>query len=184
MHRDPSTIERAVHLLSASRYLSASPTSPPTSPGCCLHVRRPTDSPFDRRRPQKANGPKAIKGINPGEDGMGKEIYCRQGGSDADWCVVNGFGADKEVQVEWKDGMRLETRTRPSGSSSAAEFTMTGPPCLKIPGIRQNLGSLQDGTEPRRARIYLSAFFMSMWISRFSMTSLVARPSSRMSTWV
>ena len=72
------------------------------------------------------------------------------------WCVVNGFGADKEVQVEWKDGMRLETKDKTVRIKFGGRIHYDWAAMSQDSGIRQNLGSLQDGTEPRRARIYLS----------------------------
>ena len=72
------------------------------------------------------------------------------------WCVVNGFGADKEVQVEWKDGVRLETKDKTVRIKFGGRIHYDWAAMSQDSGIRQNLGSLQDGTEPRRARIYLS----------------------------
>lgn len=72
------------------------------------------------------------------------------------WFVVNGFGADKEVEIEWKDGVRLETRDKTVRLKVGGRIHYDWAVMSQDPGIRQNLGALQDGNEPRRARIYFS----------------------------
>ncbi len=72
------------------------------------------------------------------------------------WCVVTGSAADKEVQVEWKDGVRLETRDKRVRLKFGGRIHYDWATMSQDSGIRQSLGSLQDGTEPRRARIYFS----------------------------
>jgi len=72
------------------------------------------------------------------------------------WCVVNGSAADKEVQVEWKDGVRLETRNKTARFRFGGRIHYDWATMSQDSGIRESLGSLQDGTEPRRARIYFS----------------------------
>lgn len=72
------------------------------------------------------------------------------------WCVVNGFGADKEVQVEWKDGVRLETRDKSVRFQFGGRIHYDWAAMSQDSGVRQSLGALQDGTEARRARLYFS----------------------------
>ncbi len=72
------------------------------------------------------------------------------------WCVVNGFGADKEVQVEWKDGVRLETRDKSVRFRFGGRIHYDWAAMSQDSGVRQRLGALQDGTEARRARLYFS----------------------------
>ena len=72
------------------------------------------------------------------------------------WCVVSGFGAEKEVQVEWKDGVSLETRDKTVRLKAGGRIHYDWAVMSQDSGIRQSLGALRDGTEPRRARIYFS----------------------------
>lgn len=72
------------------------------------------------------------------------------------WCVASASGADTEVQVEWKDGLRLETRDKRVRLRFGGRIHYDWATLSQDSGIRESLGSLQDGTEPRRARIYFS----------------------------
>ncbi len=72
------------------------------------------------------------------------------------WCVVPGSAADKKVQVEWKDGVRLETRDKKVRLKFGGRIHYDWAFMSQDSGIRQSLGALQDGTEARRARIYFS----------------------------
>ena len=72
------------------------------------------------------------------------------------WCSVNGLAADTEVQVEWKDGLRLETRDKTVRLRFGGRIHYDWATMSQDSGIQESLGSLQDGTEPRRARIYFS----------------------------
>ena len=72
------------------------------------------------------------------------------------WCVVNAFGADKEVEVEWKDGVRLETRDKSVRFRFGGRIHYDWAAMSQDSGVRQSLGALQDGTEARRARLYFS----------------------------
>ena len=72
------------------------------------------------------------------------------------WCIVNGLAADTEVQVEWKDGLRLETRDKTVRLRFGGRIHYDWATMSQDSGIQESLGSLQDGTEPRRARIYFS----------------------------
>ena len=72
------------------------------------------------------------------------------------WCVVNGFGADKEVEVEWKDGVRLETKDKSVQFRFGGRIHYDWAAMSEDSGVRQSLGALQDGTEARRARLYFS----------------------------
>lgn len=72
------------------------------------------------------------------------------------WCIVNGLAADTEVQVEWKDGLRLETRDKTVRLRIGGRIHYDWATMSQDSGIQESLGSLQDGTEPRRARLYFS----------------------------
>ena len=72
------------------------------------------------------------------------------------WCIVNGLAADTEVQVEWKDGVRLETRDKSVRFRFGGRIHYDWATMSQNSGVRQSLGALQDGTEARRARLYFS----------------------------
>ncbi len=72
------------------------------------------------------------------------------------WCAANGFGADKDVQVRWKDGVRLETEDKTVRIRLGGRLHYDFAAMSQDSGVQERLGALQDGTEPRRARFYLS----------------------------
>ncbi len=72
------------------------------------------------------------------------------------WCALNGFAAAKDVQVQWKDGLSLETEDKTVRIKIGGRLHYDWAFMSQDSGIRQSLGALQDGTEPRRARFYLS----------------------------
>lgn len=70
--------------------------------------------------------------------------------------VINGFGWNKKIQVKWKDGVHLETENKTAWLKLGGRIHYDGATMSQDSGIRQSFGALEDGTEPRRARIYIS----------------------------
>ena len=66
------------------------------------------------------------------------------------------FAEKNDIQVKWKDGVRLETKDKSVQVRLGGRIQYDFATMSQDSDIQQSFGSLQDGTELRRARIYLS----------------------------
>jgi len=72
-------------------------------------------------------------------------------------CLARTSVADEnDIQVRWKDSLRLETKDKKVQIRFGGRIQYDFANMSQDANIEQSLGSLQDGTEPRRARMYLS----------------------------
>ena len=66
------------------------------------------------------------------------------------------LGAGGDIMVHWKGGLRLESKDKQIKLKIGGRIQHDFGFFSEDSGIRTTIGPLSDGTEPRRARIYLS----------------------------